>query len=145
MDFSKSYKTKFHSLELSNNQFTRHFQYFKSSWLAQQRYLLELFPRGELCPLAIFLNICFPLEKIPFFFLGVSSGTLWVPLIELYFSGESMGDSWNANGTVFAWLFYITKSSRNALMQLLTRILTTTITFQWKALKELYRVLYSKE
>lgn len=60
------------------------------------RYLLELCPLGELCPLAIFLNICFPLDKIPFFFLGESSAaTWWVPFTLLYLSAETNGDSWN--------------------------------------------------
>ena len=60
------------------------------------RYLLELCPLGELCALAIFLNICFPLDKIPFFFLGESSAaTWWVPFTLLYLSAETNGDSWN--------------------------------------------------
>lgn len=45
--------------------------------------------------LAIFLNICFPLEKIPFFFLGVSSPVTWCvpPLMLLFFSADTTGDT----------------------------------------------------
>ena len=51
-------------------------------------YLLEPLLLGELWPLAIFLNICFPLEKMPFFFFDVSSVTRWVPFGVFNFSSD---------------------------------------------------------